>query len=175
MVNGLPSSEKEREFLDEEPTIVIVVGGGKSGLDVVARLKMLGINALVVERNQRVGNNWRERYAALCLHDPVWYDHIPYLPFPPSWPVYTPALKLVDWLESYAHSLELNVWTSATVASIQRETGDSGKRWVVQVRKMAIGGLPHRPVWSPDYPVPWVHECCQSRSNQILRNDEKDR
>ncbi|KAI9573940.1 FAD/NAD(P)-binding domain-containing protein [Boletus coccyginus] len=126
--------EREREFLDEEPT-VIVVGGGQSGLEVAARLKMLGINALVVERNQRVGDNWRERYAALCLHDPVWYDHMPYLPFPPSWPVYTPALKLADWLESYARSLELNVWTSATVASIQRETGDSGKRWVVQVER----------------------------------------
>jgi len=55
--------------------------------------------------------------------------------FPPSWPVFTPALKLADWLESYAHSLELNVWTSATVTSIERETGDSGKRWTVQVER----------------------------------------
>ncbi|KIJ68134.1 hypothetical protein HYDPIDRAFT_107789 [Hydnomerulius pinastri MD-312] len=121
---------REREFLDEEPSVVIV-GGGQSGLDVAARLKMLGLNALVVERNERIGDNWRKRYAALCLHDPVWYDHMPYLPFPPSWPVYTPALKLADWLESYAHSLELNVWTSATVASI--EQGNKGKRWSVKV------------------------------------------
>lgn len=55
--------------------------------------------------------------------------------FPPSWPVYSPALKLADWLESYAHSLELNVWTSATVTSIEKETGDSGKRWSVQVER----------------------------------------
>lgn len=87
--------EREREFLDEEPTVVIV-GGGHSGLDIAARLKMLGINALVVERNKRIGDNWRQRYAALCLHDPVCeshaaspvhvsycavgYDHMPYLP-----------------------------------------------------------------------------------------------
>ncbi|KAF8843041.1 FAD/NAD(P)-binding domain-containing protein [Paxillus ammoniavirescens] len=126
--------EREREFLDEEPSVV-VVGGGQGGLDTAARLKMLGLNALVVERNERIGDNWRKRYAALCLHDPVWYDHMPYLPFPPSWPVYTPALKLADWLESYAHSLELNVWTSATVASIEKETGDSGKRWSVDVAR----------------------------------------
>lgn len=62
--------EREREFLDEEPTVV-VVGGGQSGLEIAARLKMLGMNALVVERNQRIGDNWRKRYAALCLHDPV--------------------------------------------------------------------------------------------------------
>ncbi|KAL4064288.1 hypothetical protein V8B97DRAFT_1319745 [Scleroderma yunnanense] len=122
--------EREQEFLDKEPTVVIV-GGGQSGLDVAARLKMLGINSLVVERNNRIGDNWRNRYAALCLHDQVWYDHMPYLPFPPSWPVYTPALKLADWFESYAQSLELNVWTSATVVSI--EPGTKSKKWSVRV------------------------------------------
>ncbi|KAF9237574.1 FAD/NAD(P)-binding domain-containing protein [Melanogaster broomeanus] len=125
--------EREMEFLDEEPTVV-VVGGGQAGLGIAARLKMLGLNALVVERNERIGDNWRKRYAALCLHDPGTI-HMPYLPFPPSWPVFTPALKLADWLESYAHSLELNVWTSATVVSIMKETGDSGKRWSVRVER----------------------------------------
>lgn len=72
--------EREREFLDEEPSVVIV-GGGQSGLDVAARLKMLGINALVVERNQRIGDNWRKRYAALCLHDPVCESDILFLWF----------------------------------------------------------------------------------------------
>ena len=72
--------EREREFLDEEPTVV-VVGGGQSGLDIAARLKMLGINALVVERNQRIGDNWRKRYAALCLHDPVCESDISILLF----------------------------------------------------------------------------------------------
>ena len=37
--------------------------------------------------------------AGLLLHDPVWYDHLPYLPFPESWPVFTPRDKLADWLE----------------------------------------------------------------------------
>ena len=62
--------ERERAFLDEDPTVVIV-GGGQCGLAVAARLKMLGVSALVVERNQRIGDNWRTRYGALCLHDPV--------------------------------------------------------------------------------------------------------
>ncbi|KAI6145597.1 FAD/NAD(P)-binding domain-containing protein [Pisolithus tinctorius] len=122
--------KREQECLDEEPS-VIVVGGGQSGLEVAARLKVLGVKALVIERNERVGDNWRKRYAALCLHDPVWYDHMPYLPFPPTWPVFTPALKLADWLESYAHALELNVWTSAKVMSI--EPGTNGKKWSVKL------------------------------------------
>lgn len=123
---------REIECVDEEPS-VLVIGGGQSGLDVAARLKMLGTKALVVEKNERIGDNWRKRYAALCLHDPVWYDHMPYIPFPASWPVYTPALKLADWLESYAHSMELDVWTSATVMSVT--PGTKGKKWTVTVQR----------------------------------------
>ncbi|THU80084.1 FAD/NAD(P)-binding domain-containing protein [Dendrothele bispora CBS 962.96] len=108
--------EEEVKFEKEEPT-VLIVGGGHNGLDISTRLKMLGITSLVVEKNERVGDNWRNRYKALCLHDPVWYDHMPYLPFPSNWPVYSPSAKIADWLESFAHSMELNVWTSSTVTS----------------------------------------------------------
>ncbi|KAK6992953.1 flavin-containing monooxygenase [Favolaschia claudopus] len=115
---------RSRAFDDEVP-VAIVIGGGHSGLDVAARLKALGVRALVVEKNARIGDNWRNRYQALCLHDPVWYDHLPYLPFPPTWPVYTPALKLGNWLEHYAEAMELDVWTSSTVTSAR--TNAAGK------------------------------------------------
>ncbi|KAG2078548.1 FAD/NAD(P)-binding domain-containing protein [Suillus decipiens] len=123
---------REIECIDEDPSVV-VIGGGHSGLDVAARLKMLGMKTLVVEKNERIGDNWRKRYKALCLHTPVWHAHMPYLPFPASWPVYTPALKLADWLESYAHSMELDVWTSATVVSVI--PGTKGKKWTVAVQR----------------------------------------
>ncbi|KZW00706.1 hypothetical protein EXIGLDRAFT_695199 [Exidia glandulosa HHB12029] len=124
--------EKEREFKDTpDGPSVLIIGAGQSGLDVAARLKYLGVPTLLVERNERVGDQWRGRYESLCLHDPVWYDHMPYLPFPPGWPVWTPAPKLADWLESYAKSLDLNVWTSSTISST--EWDESAKRWNVTV------------------------------------------
>ena len=61
---------KENEFEGAEP-YVLVVGGGQSGLDVAARLKFLDIPTLIVEKFPRVGDQWRNRYQALCLHDPV--------------------------------------------------------------------------------------------------------
>ncbi|KAH7905557.1 hypothetical protein BJ138DRAFT_1095031 [Hygrophoropsis aurantiaca] len=122
---------REVEFLDVDPS-VIVVGAGHNGLCAAARLKMMGINTLVVEKHERIGDSWRKRYGALCLHDPVWADHMPYLPFPSSWPVYTPAPKLADWLESYAHSMELNVWTSSAVTSI---VPGKSKRWKVSIAR----------------------------------------
>lgn len=74
--NGEPNHgkwEAEREKarnMDKDPT-VLIIGGGHSGLGVAARLKTLDIPALVVEKNERIGDNWRTRYEALCLHDPV--------------------------------------------------------------------------------------------------------
>ncbi|KAJ7347250.1 hypothetical protein DFH08DRAFT_867664 [Mycena albidolilacea] len=118
-------------FENENP-VVIIIGGGHSGLDTAARLKCLGVRALVIEKNARIGDNWRNRYEALCLHDPVWYDHLPYLPFPPTWPVYTPARKLGNWLEHYAEAMELDVWTSSTVKSAR--PNDAGTWEVVVAR-----------------------------------------
>ena len=61
---------------------VVVVGGGQGGIALGARLRRLGVPAIIVEKNERPGDSWRKRYKSLCLHDPVWYDHLPYLPFP---------------------------------------------------------------------------------------------
>ncbi|KAI0055332.1 FAD/NAD(P)-binding domain-containing protein [Artomyces pyxidatus] len=145
--------EIECEGPEEQPKVAII-GGGQSGLEIAARLKYLGVKALIIEREPRVGNLWRKRYEALCLHDTVWYDHMPYLPFPPTWPVYAPAPKLADWLENYSHSLELNVWTSSNVTKATQDPtthqwtliikrGDGSERTVVVnhlVFAIGIGG-----------------------------------
>ena len=111
----------------------LIVGGGQGGLALGARLKRLGVPALIVDTHPRPGDNWRRRYKSLCLHDPVWYDHMPYLPFPEHWPVFTPKDKLGDWLEMYAKVMELDCWndTSCERAEYDADTG----RWSVHVRR----------------------------------------
>jgi len=71
------------------------------------------------------------RYKSLCLHDPVWYDHMPYLPFPDHWPIFTPKDQIGDWLEMYAKVMELNYWakTECVKASFDEAEG----RWTVEV------------------------------------------
>lgn len=112
--NWLDQRRTSRDFEDSQPEVVIV-GAGQGGLCLAVRLLMIGVRTLVIERNDRIGDNWRNRYHSLVLHDPVWTNHLPYLPFPDNWPVYTPKDKLADWLESYASIMELNVWTGARI------------------------------------------------------------
>ena len=93
---------------------VVVVGGGQGGIALGARLRQLGIPHVVVDRHPRPGDQWRSRYKSLCLHDPVWYDHLPYIDFPANWPVFAPKDKIGDWLEMYTKVMEINYWSSTT-------------------------------------------------------------
>ena len=115
---------------DAQPYAVIV-GGGQGGIALAARLRQLGVPTIVVEKNDRPGDSWRKRYKSLCLHDPVWYDHLPYMKFPDTWPVFAPKDKIGDWLEMYARVMELNYWTRSEVkrAGYDEEAGE----WTVVV------------------------------------------
>ncbi|WP_409191689.1 flavin-containing monooxygenase [Bradyrhizobium sp. RDM4] len=108
--NWLDLRNASREYCERDP-IVLVVGGGQAGLAIAARLKQLNIDTLIVDREERIGDNWRKRYRALTLHNQVQVNHLPYMPFPPSWPVYIPKDKLANWFESYVDAMELNFWT----------------------------------------------------------------
>ena len=78
---------------------------------------LLGIKALVVDRIKRVGDNWRNRYHSLVLHDPCQYSTWPGLPWPSNWPIYTAKDKLANFMECYVELMELNVWTGANIKS----------------------------------------------------------
>ena len=122
-----------RELGYERQPYVLVIGGGQGGIALGARLKRLGVPTLIVDRNARPGDAWRNRYKSLCLHDPVWYDHLPYLPFPDHWPIYTPKDKMGDWLESYTKIMELDYWSST---ACRRASFDEAKgEWTVVVER----------------------------------------
>ncbi|HEV7656979.1 MAG TPA: NAD(P)-binding protein, partial [Mycobacteriales bacterium] len=77
--------QREREAAELGHTTqpyTLIVGGGQGGIALGARLRQLGVPTIVVDKRGRPGDQWRSRYKSLCLHDPVWYDHLPYIKFP---------------------------------------------------------------------------------------------
>jgi len=108
---------------------VAIIGGGQGGMALGARLEHTGVPYVVLDSHPRAGDAWRTRYPSLNLHDPVWCDHMPFIPFPATWPVFTPRDKMADWLEMYVKAMDLNYWSSSRVGSARRE----GDKWTVEV------------------------------------------
>ncbi|WP_096787451.1 NAD(P)/FAD-dependent oxidoreductase [Rhodobacter sp. CZR27] len=123
--------EEAKRLGYEEQPYVLIIGGGQGGIALGARLRQLGVPTIIVEKNERPGDSWRRRYKSLCLHDPVWYDHLPYIPFPDNWPVFAPKDKIGDWLEMYTRVMELNYWSSTTAKSARYD--EAAKEWTVVV------------------------------------------
>jgi cation diffusion facilitator CzcD-associated flavoprotein CzcO len=119
-------------YTDKDPA-VLVVGGGQAGLSIAARLVQLRVDTLIVDREARIGDNWRNRYHALTLHNQVQVNHLPYMPFPPTWPTYIPKDKLAAWFEAYVESMELNYWTGTAFEGGAYDEGEG--RWSVVVRQ----------------------------------------
>ena len=156
--NWLDRRQADSRFADRDPD-VLVVGAGQAGLAVAARLVNLGVSTLVVDTMARVGDNWRNRYHSLELHNTTQSNHLPYMPFPESWPVYLPKDMIATWLELYAFSMEIDVWTGTAFAGATYD--EDALLWHAEVRRadgsvralrprhivLAIGvnGVPHVP------------------------------
>ncbi len=112
---------------------VLILGGGQGGIALGARLRQLDVPTIIIEKNERPGDSWRKRYKSLCLHDPVWYDHLPYIKFPENWPVFSPKDKIADWLEYYTKVMELNYWGSTMCTGADFD--EASKTWTVDVKR----------------------------------------
>ncbi|MCA0055101.1 MULTISPECIES: NAD(P)/FAD-dependent oxidoreductase [unclassified Mesorhizobium] len=128
--------EREKEAAElgfKTQPYTVIIGGGQGGIALGARLRQLGVPTIIIEKNERAGDSWRKRYKSLCLHDPVWYDHLPYIDFPRNWPVFSPKDKIGDWLEMYTKVMELNYWSSTEAKSASYD--EENKEWTVVVHR----------------------------------------
>jgi cation diffusion facilitator CzcD-associated flavoprotein CzcO len=130
--NWLDRRSRASRFEDSNPDVV-VIGAGQAGLSLAARLGVLGVSTLVIDREERVGDNWRNRYHSLALHNEIWGCHLPYMQFPPNWPAYIPKDMLAIWFEFYALSMELNVWTSTEL--VEGTFDEQEQRWTTRLRR----------------------------------------
>jgi putative flavoprotein involved in K+ transport len=130
--NWLDVRKATSAYADHDPA-VLVVGGGQAGLSTAARLTQLEVDTLIVDREQHIGDNWRNRYHALVLHNQVHVNHLPYMHFPPTWPAYIPKDKLAAWFEAYVGNMELNYWTATEFEG--GAYNEKEGRWSVVLRR----------------------------------------
>lgn len=120
-------------YSNREPD-VLVVGGGHAGITAAVELKRLGHDVLVIDREERIGDNWRQRYRGLKLHNKTPVNHLRYMPFPVTWPDYIPKDKIANWLESYVESMDINFWTQTSFEGANYD--EKSQRWTATIKQV---------------------------------------
>lgn len=126
-------TKAQRRSIEDNEYHVAIVGAGQAGLSLAARLEAMGVPYILYEAGSSPGSSWRDaRYPSLHLHDPVWYQHMPYLEFPKTWPIFAPKDKLADWLDAYATLMDLNIRTNTRVVQATDEFAGDQKTWRIE-------------------------------------------
>jgi putative flavoprotein involved in K+ transport len=126
----LEARQSEGAYDNRDPD-VLIVGGGHAGISVAVELKRIGLTALVIDREERIGDNWRLRYRGLKLHNKTPVNHLRYLPFPTTFPEYIPKDKIANWLESYVDIMEVDFWTRCAFEGADYD--EASQRWTARL------------------------------------------
>ena len=100
---------------------VIVIGGGQAGLATGYYLSKGGIQFLILDASQRMGDSWRSRWDSLRLFTPCKYSSLPGLAFPAPQFSFPTKDQMADYLEEYARHFSLPVRSGVRVHSLWRE------------------------------------------------------
>jgi putative flavoprotein involved in K+ transport len=95
-----------------------VVGAGQSGLAVGYHLSARDVDFTILGDEQRVGDNWRNRWDSLRLFTPARYSGLPGMPFPATPSHLADKEEVADYLERYAERFDLPVQLDTRVSRL---------------------------------------------------------
>ena len=100
----------------------VIIGAGQAGLATGYHLRQQNRSFVILEANERVGDNWRKRFDSLKLYSPARFDALPGWDMPVAAWTYPTKDQLADYFEAYAERFELPIITGVSVDSLRRES-----------------------------------------------------
>jgi len=110
----------------------IVIGGGQAGLSAGYLLAKQGINFLILDANNRIGNAWRNRWDSLRLFTPARYVELPGMRFPGDAGGFPTKDQIADYLEFYAEHFKLPVQCGVKVERLSKD----GDHFLIQAGRL---------------------------------------
>ncbi len=110
----------------------VIIGAGQAGLATAYHLRQRGHDCVVLDRNHRVGDGWRQQWDTLRLYTPARVDGLPGLPFPAKPWSYPGKDEVADYLETYARHFELPVRLGVRVDRLAAAGDDPEEGYVVE-------------------------------------------
>ncbi|MFE6623972.1 flavin-containing monooxygenase [Streptomyces sp. NPDC008086] len=109
----------------------VVIGAGPHGLATAALLRRSGVPAVILERSERVGASWAQRYDHLRLHTTLGTSKLPGLSVPRQAGPWVSRDDYVRYLERYVVHHRLDVRVGTPVQRIERAERGSKAQWLV--------------------------------------------
>jgi len=143
---------------------IIIVGAGQYGLITSYYLKQKKQDFLVLEKNDRVGDNWRKRFESMKLFSPAKYNALPGLPIALDADVRPTKNQMADYFDRYIDHFELPVETNEEVKSITLNndkysihTHRGAYTCDILIMSNGISQNPITPDWITKLAIPYIH------------------
>ncbi len=106
-----------------ETTDVCIIGAGQAGLAMARELSGRSRECLVVDRAERIGDSWRQRWDSLRLFTPAEHDGLPGLPFPGARGTFPTKNEMASYLAVAAEEVGDTLRLGREVRAIAPEGG----------------------------------------------------
>jgi putative flavoprotein involved in K+ transport len=143
---------------------VVIVGAGPAGLAAAATLRVRGTDAIILERGQHVGEEWRTRYDRLHLHTIRWLSDLPGYRIPREFGRWVARDQFVEYLERYAAHFGLEPRFGVEAMRIDRNDGHWAVRTsagTIPARIVVVASgytrVPYLPRWPGTFDGPIIH------------------
>ena len=103
----------------------VIIGGGQAGLSAGYHLARRGVEFVILDANEHVGDNWRNAWDSMRLFTPARVNGLPGMPFPLEPNEFATRDEMAAYLRAYAERFELPVRNGMTVDSLQPMTDGS--------------------------------------------------
>ena len=147
----------------------IVIGGGQAGLSVGYHLAKRGINFLILDANNRIGNAWRNRWDSLRLFTPARYVELPGMRFPGTGEAFPTKDQVADYLEFYAEHFKLPVQCGVRVDRLSKD----GDGFLIEAGRLEYAA-DNVIVAMADYQAPKIPRFAQELDPGIVQVSSQD-